>query len=331
MQQTIVETKIIEVGILIMTSNITARSRKKNNLMKNIYKHRLLLMLAMPAVLKIFFFCYVPMLGNIMAFQKFSITKGFFESPFVGFDNFIKVFSMPSFFFAIKNTLIFSSVLLIFSFPMPIILALMYNELKNKHFKKVVQTVSYLPYFLSWISVIAMFYSLFSVDGVFNDFRQMVFGPNVERTNILMDSKYFLGILYTSSIWKNIGWNSVIFVASITGIDQQLYEAAQVDGCSKFGQVLHITLPSIMPTIVIVFVMSMGSLVSVNFEQVFGFQNLFTQEQTEVINTIVYRAGLLNAKYSEATAFGLSQGLVSLFLVITSNKLAVKFFKIGLW
>ena len=238
---------------------------------------------------------------------------------------------MPKFLKAIKNTVVYSAVNIFIGTPFPIILALMFNELRNQKFKKTVQTISYLPYFLSWISVIGMFYAIFATDGFYNQVMAKIVGESYKAKNILMDSKNFLGVIFWSNQWKNIGWNSIIFLAAITGIDPSLYEAARVDGCSRFKQTLYITLPSIMPTIAIVFIMSTASLVTSNFEQVFGFQNLYTQEDTEVINTLVYRQGIQNAEYSLSTAFGLVQGIVSFSLVFITNKIVKKASGVGIW
>jgi putative aldouronate transport system permease protein len=207
----------------------------------------------------------------------------------------------------------------------------MFNELKGKVFKKVAQTVSYLPYFLSWISVVALFYAFFEMSGPFNDFRALIFGQDVERTNILMNPDCFLGILFGSHLWKNLGWSSVIFLAAIAGIDPQLYEASIVDGCGRLKQIIHITIPGIMPTIMIIFILSTGSLVSSNFEQVFGFQNLYTTEQTQVVNTVVYKMGIQQGNYSIATAFGLAQGIVSFLIVYVVNRISKKLSDISIW
>lgn len=284
-----------------------------------------------PAIILTFIFQYVPLFGIIMAFQDFDIFKGITGSTFVGLDNFNKIFQVDMFQKAIVNTLVYSSVILFLGFPMPIILALLFNELRRKLFKRVVQTISYLPYFLSWISVITLFYSFFAIDGTFNDMRSWLFGESFERTNILMDSGNFLAILFFSNLWKTIGWSTVIFLASIVAIDPQLYEAAFVDGCSRWKQVLHITLPGIMPTVVILFIFSSGSLVTANFEQVYGFQNVFTQQDTEVINTLVFRSGVMNGQYSVATAFGLVQGAVSFLIIASVNAIAKRVSGTGVW
>jgi ABC-type polysaccharide transport system, permease component len=271
------------------------------------------------------------MLGVIMSFQEFNIFKGFLGSKFVGLDNFIKIFTDPVFLKAIGNTLLYSSVILFLGFPCPIILALLFNELKGTFFKRLVQTVSYLPYFLSWISVVALFYAFFEMSGPFNDFKALIFGQAIERTNILMDSNKFLGILFGTHLWKNLGWSSVIFLAAIAGIDPQLYEASIMDGCGRWKQIIHITIPSILPTVMIIFILSSGSLVTSNFEQVFGFQNLYTMEQTQVVNTVVYKMGIQQGNYSIATAFGLAQGVVSFMIVYVVNKISKKLSSISIW
>lgn len=303
----------------------------KPSFLQNIKRYKLLYLLVLPALVCVFLFCYLPMVGVVIAFQDFDIIDGIFGSPWVGVDNFIELFTMPKFGKAILNTLIYSATLLFLTAPLPIFLAICFNEIGNRVFKRVAQTITYLPYFLSWIAVISMTYGMLESYGPINNFLAVVLGEGFERKNILMDSQYFLPILFVTHVWKNLGWNSVIFLAAISGIDPTLYEAAEVDGCGKLRQVFQITIPSIAPTIVIVMVMSMGTLVSSNFEQVYGLQNLYIQEDTEVINTLVYRSGIQNAQYSISTALGLAQGLVSFLLVIVSNKLAKKFAGVGIW
>ena len=294
-------------------------------------KYRANYILVLPALLSVFVFCYMPMAGIVMAFQEYDIIGGIFNSEFVGFDNFIKIFTTPKFLTAIKNTLLYSGVNIVFGTPFPIILAILLNELRSRFFRNTIQTISYLPYFLSWISVIGIFQILFSSEGTVNAVLLKLFGDNYTPVNILMDSKYFLGIIFWTGQWKNVGWSSIVFLAAITGINPSLYEAAAVDGCSRFKQIFYITLPSIMPTIAIVFIMATASLVVSNFDQVYGFQNAYIQESTEVINTLVYREGILNAEYSMATAFGIAQGIVSFLLVFITNKIVKKVSDVGIW
>lgn len=294
-------------------------------------KYRFLYILLAPALILVLIFCYLPMFGLVIAFQDYDIIGGIRASKFVGFDNFVKILTMPKFTKAIVNTVKYSSVQLFLGFPFPVILALLFNELKAQKFKRVVQTVSYLPYFLSWISVVGMFSAFFALDGTYNSFMASIIGESYKAKNILTDAKNFMGILFWTNIWKNIGWNSIIFLAAITGIDSSVYEAAMVDGCSRFKQVLYITIPSLLPTIALIFIMNTASLVTLNFEQVFGFQNLYIQEETEVINTLVYRQGILNAEYSLSTAFGMFQGAVSFALVCITNAVVKRLTGNGIW
>lgn len=315
--------------------NIT-KSKKITNgetssFLLNIKKYKYFYILLLPAILYTFIFNYLPLGGVIMAFQDFDIIKGFSGSEWVGLDNFIKIFTMPNFLLAIKNTFIYSGTILFLGFPLPIILALLFNELRNLRFKKVVQTISYMPYFLSWASVVALFYGFFAINGSFNDMRVWLFGEGIQRINIFMDAGNFLKIIFFSHVWKNVGWNSVIFLASIAAISPSLYEAAIVDGCGRFKQIWYITLPSLLPTAIIILILNTGSLIVSNFEQVYGLQNLFIQEQTEVINTLVYRQGLNIGNYSLATAFGLTQGIVSFLIVFVVNKIAKKLSGISIW
>lgn len=298
---------------------------------QNVRNNRYAYLLIMPALLCVIMFSYVPLFGIVLAFKDYDVTKGLFASPSVGLDNFIKIFTYPNMLHAIWNSFLNGIVLIFGTFPFPIILALMLNELRCLKFKKIVQTISYMPHFLSWISIVGMFYSFFAVEGSYNQLMAKLFGEGYEAKNILMDSKYFLTILFTTSIWKNVGWSSVVFLAAIVGIDPTLYEAATVDGCGKFKQVFYITLPGIASTTIILLIMSLGSLFRTSFEQIYGFQNVYTQEDTEVINTLIYRQGIENGKYSLATAFGLTEGIVSISLLLIANASTKKLFKISIW
>lgn len=299
----------------------TISKLKQRGRLYNKYKYAYLLIL--PAIIFVFIFSYLPLLGIVIVFKDYDVMTGVMGSPWVGFENFRILFKSPEIFKAIKNTLVYGCVILFGAFPFPIILALMFNEVKNATFKKATQTISYMMYFLSWISVVGMMYSLFALEGPLNQFLTSVI-DGYEAKNFLLESEYFLPILFFTHLWKNCGWSSVIFLAAIAGIDPGLYEAATVDGCNKWKQAWHITIPSILPTIIIVFIMSLGSIVSVNFEQVFGFQNVYTQEETEIIGTLIYRMGILNGEYSISAAFGLAQGLVSLIMLLVSNTITKK-------
>ena len=301
----------------------------KKSKVKNANKVMYLLLL--PAIISVIVFNFLPFAGIVIAFKDFDVIDGILGSPWVEFDNFIKIFKYPEMLASIKNTLIFSIVGVFGKFPFPIILALLFNEIRNAKFKKFVQTISYFPHFLSWASVCALIYAMFAIDGPVNNIMAKLIGAGYERANILMDSKNFLPVLFFSGLWKELGWSSIIYLAAIAGVDPSMYEAAEVDGCNRFKQVIYITLPSIKTTIVLVLLLGMGSLVTANFEHVYGLQNVYTQNETEVINTLVYRKGIQGGEYSLATAFGLMQGIVSVTLVILANKFSQAVSETSLW
>lgn len=308
-----------------------ARKSNKNDTLTKMKRYKFLYLLLAPAILYEIIFNYIPIGGIVIAFQDYDIIGGILHSPFVGFSNFVKVFSNPKMFVAIKNTLIYSGMQLFLGTPFPIMLALLLNEINSKSFKKVTQTISYLPHFLSWVSVVGILSTFFETYGTYNDILVKIFGAAFERKNILMDSKYFVHIIFWSNIWKGIGWSSIIYLSAISGIDQSMYEAAAIDGCSRFKRAIYITIPSIAPTILILFIMSMGNLVTSNFEQVYGFQNLYTQEATETINTLVFRMGIQGGEYSLSTAFSLAQRGVSFLIVFLSNRIVKKLSGTGIW
>lgn len=292
-------------------------------------KYRYLMLL--PAILAVFVFCYLPFLGISIAFKDFDIIEGFSGSQWVGLKNFTDIFASADIWNTILRTLKYSFVLLFVTFPFPIILALMFNELNGKSFKKVAQTLTYLPHFLSMITVVGLFYSLLSTNGTINTLFEKLMGDTYVKKNILIDSKYFLSIIFSANLWKEVGWSSVIFIAAIAGVDRSLYEAAFVDGCGRLRQAWYITLPGISSTIIIIFIMQFGNIFNAGFELVYGFQNLYTQNDTDIISTVIYRSGIVNGDYSHATAFGLAQGLVSIILVYGANLVSKKVSSVSIW
>lgn len=300
-------------------------------LMRNLKDHKYAYLMILPAMIAVFVFMYLPMLGLIFAFKEYDMYKGIMDSPWVGLNNFILIFKQPAMVKAIINTLELSIVNIIGGYPFPILLAILFNEIWNMKFKKVVQTISYLPHFLSMVSVVGLVYALFATDGPVAHALTQIFGSNYEYNNILMEADNFVPIAFWTSIWKNTGWNSVLFLAAITGIDPALYEAATIDGAGKLRQIWHITLPGIRTTMVIVFVMNMGSLFASNFELVYGLQNVSTREETEVISTLIYRTGIQQGNYSAATAFGLTNGLITVTLILAANAISKKIAEISIW
>ena len=304
---------------------------RKRSLAVDIRKDMYMYILLLPALIFVLIFNYIPLAGIAIAFKDYDVLKGFAASPWMGLENFKTIFTMPNFTNAVKNTLIYSSVSLFGQFPFPILLAIFINEVKTTWFKKTVQTVSYLPHFLSWMSVIGFAYSIFSITGSFNDLMRSIFGEGYEAKNLLLESENFLAVIFLSGLWKSIGWSSIIYLAAICGVDQSLYEAASIDGCGRIGRIWHITLPSIRTTAVLILIMGVGNLVTTNFEQVYCFQNVYIQAETDTINTLTYREGIQNGNYSMATALGISQGIVAVTLVLTANWISKKISDVGIW
>lgn len=304
---------------------------KKKGFLQNIKDYRYAYVLILPAMLLLLLFNYLPMVGITIAFKDYDVFKGFGASPWVGFKHFINVFTQPDMLGAIANTLKLSFLNLFLGMPFPIILALLFNELRFARYKKIVQTISYMPHFLSWASVVGLASAMLALDGPINELMATIVGEGYEAKNILMDADYFLPIAFLLNLWKGVGWNSVIYLAAIAGIDPSLYEAAAIDGAGKLKQAWHITVPCISQTVIVLFVMSMGSLFASNFDLVYGLQNPFTTEETEVIDTLIYRTGIQNGQYSAATAFGLSKGIITITLILTANFISKKIAQVSIW
>ena len=301
----------------------------KSKAWASIKKDRFLYLLLLPMVLSTLIFLYFPMPGLIMSFMDYDVFKGFFGSPWVGFDNIKELIELPAFWQATGNTLLLSFLSLIIIFPMPIIFALLLNELKNKYFKRMVQTVSYLPHFLSWIAVIGISSSLFSNYGIVNDLRMLFGDEETERVLFLAEQGFFVPHVVILSLWKTLGWNSIIYLSAISGVDDQMYEAAQVDGAGKFRQCISITIPSILPTAVMMFIMNLGTIFKDNFDLIYGLQNAFIDFET--ISTLIYKNGVTGGNYSMATALGFMQGAIGFLLVAIANAFSKKVNDVALW
>ena len=299
---------------------IGEKMMKKKYFWKKLKRDKYQYVMLLPAFLVTLIFAYIPMFGLIMAFQNFSIFDGFLHSEWVGLDNFIKIFTQSKFTTAIGNTLLVSVVNLLICFPAPIILALLINELELERFKKVTQTVSYLPHFLSWISVVGLVTVLLGKDGVINDLR-LALGAT-ERVTFLSKQELFLPIIVLLNLWKETGWGTVIHLANLASINPELYEAASVDGATRLQKIWYITLPHMLPTVMILLIFKMGTLFASNFELIYGLQNPFID--FEVISTIIYQTGIKSGNYSVSTAIGLAEGLIALLLVFGSNWISKK-------
>lgn len=287
-----------------------------------------LYLLVLPVILYYIIFCYVPMYGALIAFKEFSPGRGFMESPWIGFTYFEEFFSSVFFNRVLKNTLLISLSSLLVGFPMPIILALLVNEVSSKNFRKTVQTVSYLPHFISLVVICGMIKEFTSVEGIINDII-VFFGG--ERTPLLANPKMFVPIYVLSGVWQEVGWGSIIYIAAIAGVDQSLYEAAGIDGAGRLRQTWHVTLPSILPTIIILFIMRVGNLLNVGFEKIILLYNPSIYESADVISSYVYRKGILEYNYSYSTAVGLFNSVVNFTLLVVTNFISKKTTENSLW
>lgn len=280
-----------------------------------IKKNKFIYLLLIPGIILAAVFFYAPMGGLKIAFQEYNIYRPEM-SKWIGLDNFKYILDNEETLKAIANTFYVSIVSLIFTFPAPIIFALLINEIGGKGFKKIAQTVSYLPHFLSWISVIGIVTTLYAKSGMVNNLIAMLFGED-KRSLILANQSFFVPNVVILTLWKTIGWNSVVYLAAISGVDSSLYEAAAIDGAGKFRQTLSVTIPSILPTIIIMLIWRCGSLFTDNFELIYGLQNAYID--FEVVQTIVYKRGIAGGDYQISTAFGLFQGLINIVILCLVN------------
>ena len=302
----------------------------KKSLKSKLLHYWPLYVMLLPAIIYYILICYVPMAGNVLAFKEYSFKKGIWGSDFVGLRYFESFFKSYDALRLIKNTLTVGFIKCILEFPFAIILALLLNELKNIKFKKASQTITYLPHFLSSVIIVTMIQRLLAPNnGVINQIIAGLGGDG--STFFLMDAKYFLGILFSMDLWRNIGWDSIIYLAAISSVDTSLYEAAQMDGCGKLKRMWHITLPGIRGTIGLLFIMGVGGLLSSGFEQIYLLRTPGNMQLADTLDTYVVRVGLQGGQFGYATAIGLIQGLVGLVLVITTNKICKKLTEVSLW
>lgn len=302
----------------------------KKSLKSKLLHYWSLYVMLLPAIIYYILICYVPMAGNVLAFKEYSFKKGIWGSDFVGLRYFESFFKSYDALRLIKNTLTVGFIKCILEFPFAIILALLLNELKNMKFKKASQTITYLPHFLSSVIIVTMIQRLLAPNnGVINQIIAGLGGDG--STFFLMDAKYFLGILFSMDLWRNIGWDSIIYLAAISSVDTSLYEAAQMDGCGKLKRMWHITLPGIRGTIGLLFIMGVGGLLSSGFEQIYLLRTPGNMQLADTLDTYVVRVGLQGGQFGYATAIGLIQGLVGLVLVIGTNKICKKLTEVSLW
>ena len=304
----------------------------KNKIQKRfkiIKKERELWLICIPMIIWVGIFFYYPMYGVSMAFVNYIPGKNIFACDWVGLKWFIELFTSPEFGKIIRNTLVISGLNILFGFPAPIILALMFNEMKNKSTKKIFQTISYLPHFISWIVAASLVYSMFGSEGVVNEIL-MKLNMTDKAISFLGDGRYFWSLITLVNIWKTVGWSTIIYLSAISGIDEELYQAGSIDGLGRFGLIRYITLPGIGNTAALLCILAVGQILSAGFEQLLLIGTVQTREYWDVIDTYAYRYGVLLGRYSYGAAVGFLKSIISLTLVLVSNRIAKKLFDISI-
>jgi len=302
---------------------------KEKTFMEKFSDSKYLFLLIAPTIIYFILFHYLPLWGILISLQDYSAFKGFWDSPWVGFKHFSLFFSHPGFFRLIRNTFLLSFYTLLWDFPAPIIFALTLNEVNSLRVKKFVQTVSYIPHFISTVVVVGMVTMFLSPSrGVINVVLENI---GYDKVNFMADARYFRTIYVVSDVWQGMGWGAIVYLAALSNIDPALYEAAIIDGANKFKRIIHITLPCIAPTIITLFLLRTGRLLSVGFEKVYLIQKPITYETSDVINTYVFRQGLVSGNFSYASAVGLFNSVANLLFLIISNYLSKRYSETSLW
>lgn len=311
------------------SNTLQVKSTIWRNAKKSLIRHWQFYLLILPPVLYFIIFKYIPMVNSVIAFKDYNVVQGIWGSEWVGFKHFELFFNNPQFWILIKNTFFLSLYALAVGFPIPILLALSLNEIRNGIFKKTVQMVTYAPYFISTVIIVSMLTLMFSPRlGIVN---QLLGKLGLESINFLGLPDMFRDIYVWSDVWQHAGYSAIIYLAALSGVDPSHYEAAKVDGATRIQKILYIDLPSIMPVATIILILSVGNIMALGFEKVFLLQNPLNLSSSEVIATYVYKIGLLNANFSFATAVGLFNSMINLILLLVVNALARKISKNGLW
>lgn len=317
------------MGRPVSAADTRAWKRKAALLYRRIYRDRYLYMILVPFLVWIALFSYRPMWGLQVAFKDYSPWKGIEASPWIGFQYFKEFFEGAFFLRTLRNTLVINLYSLVFGFPAPIILALMLNEIRCTQYKKIVQTLTYLPYFISSVVVAGIIVNFLAPErGIINVFIKMLGGESVYW---LTKPEYFRGIFTLMNMWKDTGFSAIVYLAAISGVDMQLYDACKIDGGNRFRQIFHITIPSILPTVIIMFILRIGGLLSVGYESIILLYQPVTYETADVISTYVYRIGIQRDQSGLAAAVGLLNSAVSFVLVIITNSISRRVSEISLW
>lgn len=296
---------------------------------KHLKKYWPYYVMMLPGIIYIIMFKYIPMMGSVIAFKDYSAYQGILESPWCGLENFKKLFQYPDFYKILRNTITLGLLKTVLTFPIPVILALMLNEIRNAKVKKVVQTIICIPYFVSWVVVGGLVFDICGVGGLFNNVREFL---GMETLLVMQKESWFRPIYVLSTIWKESGWGTVVYLAAISSIDPSLYESAAIDGASRFRKMRYITFPLLIPTILTLLLLNIGSFLTLGFDQVYNLYTPMTYAVADIFDTYVFRVGIQQAQYSFATAVGLFQSVVGLIMVVTFNKIANKVSEDGgLW
>ncbi|SFP65251.1 putative aldouronate transport system permease protein [Salibacterium halotolerans] len=301
---------------------VLSKNKKWELLKKRMKKNKLIYLMILPGLLYFFVYKYIPMYGLIISFQDYKPYLGITGSEWVGFEHFKRLFADPDFWMIFKNTLVLFGLQLVIFFPVPIILSLMLNEVRSMPLKRSVQTLIYIPHFMSWVIIVSITYVLLTMDGgIVNGLLQQA---GFQEVNFLLNPDWFRPMYILQVIWREAGWGTIIFLAAIAAVDAQLYEAAKIDGAGRFRQMWHITLPAIKGVIVILLILKIGDVLELGFEHVYLLLNSSNREVAEIFDTYVYTAGLKQGQFSYSTAVGFFKGLVGLVLVVIANWLAKK-------
>lgn len=301
----------------------------KNVFLRRLKRQRWFYIMLFPGLLYLLIYKYVPMWGVLIAFQDYQPFQGFFGSNWVGLKHFETFFSDEAFWMLFRNTFILAVYNILFFFPLPILIALLLNEVRKDIFKRFIQTLIYIPHFVSWVVVVGISFLFFSTeDGIVNNMLNSI---GSEPVNFLLSKDWFRTIITSQVMWKETGWGTIIFLAALAGVDPQLYEAARIDGANRWQQMWHITLPSIRSTIIILLILRIGSFMDSGFEQIFLMVNPMNRDVGEVFDTYVYSTGISQGKFSYSTAVGMFKSIVGLVLVVLANKLAKRFGEDGIY
>ena len=304
-------------------------AKQQHPLLVNMKKHWLLYLMILPGISFFIVFKYIPLFGSVIAFTDVKISN-VWASTWVGFDNFKRLFGYSDFLKILENTAVISLYLILFTFPIPIVLSVFMNELHNARMRRAIQSIFCFPYFLSWVIVAGIAFNILSLDGVVNTVRG-IFGLS-EPVLFMQKEKYFRPIITLSAIWRNSGWDTIIYMAAIVGIDPKLYESAKIDGAGRFRQMLSITFPSLSETIIVLFLLKVGNFLQLGFDHIYSFLTPMTQSVGDIIDTYVFRVSILGgSQYGYTTAIGLFQSLIGLVLVISLDKVSRKLTDRGLF